>query len=79
MITVKAYRGHIRNWQALCTELHIDPSLSRETREQEILIKAYKTWGYDMAHHMHGMFSFALWDDAEQKLFCLRCSAAFHP
>ena len=72
MITVKAYRGHIRNWQALCTELHIDPSLSRETREQEILIKAYKTWGYDMAHHMHGMFSFALWDDAEQKLFCLR-------
>ena len=25
-----------------------------------------------MANHMHGMFAFALWDDTEQKLFCLR-------
>ena len=72
MITVKEYRGHIRNWEALCGELGIDKSLSREAREQEILIKAYKTWGYDMAKHMHGMFAFALWDEAEQKLFCLR-------
>lgn len=72
MIKVKAYRGHIRNWQALCAELSIDLSLSREAREEEILIKAYQTWGYDMAHHMHGMYSFALWDETEQKLFCLR-------
>lgn len=72
MINVKEYRGHIRNWEALCEELGIDKSLSREVREQEILIKAYEAWGYDMAHHMHGMFAFALWDEAEQKLFCLR-------
>ena len=72
MITVKAYRGHIRNWEALCGELGIDKKLSREAREQEILIKAYQKWGYDMAHHMHGMFAFALWDEGEQKLFCLR-------
>ena len=25
-----------------------------------------------MADHMHGMFAFALWDEEEQKLFCLR-------
>ena len=25
-----------------------------------------------MADHMHGMFAFALWDEAEEKLFCLR-------
>lgn len=72
MIKVKEYRGHIRNWEALCTELGIEKGLSREAREQEILIKAYEAWGYDMAHHMHGMFAFALWDEAEQKLFCLR-------
>jgi len=29
-------------------------------------------WGYDMADYMHGMFAFALWDEEEQKLFCLR-------
>ena len=72
MIKVKEYRGHIRNWEALCAELGIDHSLSREAREKAILVKAYETWGYDMAAHMHGMFAFALWDEAEEKLFCLR-------
>lgn len=72
MITVKEYRGHIRNWEALCNELSIDSSLARREREEAILVKAYETWGYDMAKHMHGMFAFALWDDATQKLFCLR-------
>ncbi len=72
MIKVKAYRGHIRNWEALCNELSIDLTLSRMEREEAILIKAYEAWGYDMASHMHGMFAFALWDEAEKKLFCLR-------
>lgn len=72
MIKIQEYSGHIRNWEALCKELGIDSSLSREEREAAILVKAYETWGYDMAHHMHGMFAFALWDEDEKKLFCLR-------
>lgn len=90
MITVKAYRGHIRNWEALCQELGIDGSLwnqddkdadfckqgnkdaARKAREEAILVKAYEKWGYDMADHLYGMFAFALWDDKEEKLFCLR-------
>lgn len=72
MIIVKEYRGHIRNWEALCKELEIDTSLSREAREQEILVKAYAAWGREMADHMYGMFAFALWDDEKEELFCLR-------
>lgn len=131
MIRVKEYRGHIRNWQALCHELEIyeafgygttenapvsdhaetnhmtenqtisdreqsgDMSenslkelglvaasvsesteektvMTRREREETILIKAYEKWGYGMAEHLHGMFAFALWDEEEQKLFCLR-------
>lgn len=100
MIQVKEYRGHIRNWKALCQELGIDNVMgcqeqenteaygimaasvcevdedaiaaARREREETILIKAYEKWGYDMADHMYGMFAFALWDDEEQKLFCLR-------
>lgn len=72
MIIVKTYRGHIRNWEELCERLGIDLTLSREEREHEILSKAYQTWGCEMADHMHGMFAFALWDEEEQKLFCLR-------
>ena len=63
MIKVKEYRGHIRNWEALCEELGIDKSLPREAREEAILVRAYETWGETMADHMHGMFAFALWDE----------------
>ena len=72
MIIVMEYRGHIRNWEALCKELSIDKNLSRQEREECILIKAYETWGHDMAMHLHGMFAFALYDETEDKLFCLR-------
>ncbi len=72
MIKVKEYRGHIRNWEALCSELQIDATLSRAAREEAILIKAYETWGCQMADHMHGMFAFALWDEEAERLFCLR-------
>lgn len=72
MIKVKEYRGHIRNWEALCRELGIDLSAGREEREAAILVRAYEKWGCRMADHMYGMFAFALWDEEEQKLFCLR-------
>ncbi|HDN2367163.1 TPA: asparagine synthetase B [Clostridioides difficile] len=72
MIKILEYNGHIRNWKVLCEELGIDSSLCRDERERAILVEAYKTWGYDMANHMHGMFAFALWDTVEKKLFCLR-------
>ena len=79
MITVKEYRGHIRNWEELCERLGIDLSLSREEREKEILIKAYQTWGYEMADHMYGMFAFALWDDEDKKLISLTKQIATNP
>lgn len=72
MISIQEYKGHIRNWKALCAELGIDTSLSREERERSIMIRAYETWGYDMANHIYGMFALALWDEEEKKLFCLR-------
>ncbi len=72
MIRIQEYRGHIRNWEELCERLEIPLTLSREEREEQILIRAYETWGHEMADHMHGMFAFALWDEEEKKLFCLR-------
>ena len=72
MITVQEYRGRIRNWRALCEELGIDASLTRDTMEKAILVKAYEAWGSDMGNHIYGMFAFALWDDEEKKLFCAR-------
>ena len=72
MIKVQEYRGHIRNWEALCEELCIDKSLSRREREERILVRAFETWQFDMAAPLYGMFAFALWDEEEKQLFCLR-------
>lgn len=72
MIKVQEYRGHIRNWEALCEELCIDKSLSRREREERILVRAFETWQFDMAAHLYGMFALALWDEEEKQLFCLR-------
>lgn len=74
MITVKEYKGHIRNFKALMKELHIDAALAadREKRELAILTKAYETWGADMGSHIYGMFAFALYDDEAERLFCMR-------
>ncbi|MEE8885057.1 MAG: asparagine synthase (glutamine-hydrolyzing) [Eubacteriales bacterium] len=73
MAQLKTYRGHIRNWEALASELSIDvSSLSREEREQQILLKAYEKWGHEMGNHLHGMFAFAIWDEKAAELFALR-------
>ncbi|MBR1527746.1 MAG: asparagine synthase (glutamine-hydrolyzing) [Oscillospiraceae bacterium] len=73
MIHIKTYRGHIRNWEALGKELGLAVgNMTREAREEAILIKAYETWGKNLADHLYGMFAFALWDDEKQELFCLR-------
>ena len=72
MIKIQEYRGHIRNWKALCEELGIGSMLSREAREEQIIVRAYEKWGCHMADHIYGMFAFALWDEQKEELFCLR-------
>lgn len=70
MVNIIEYRGHIRNWKKLCEELGIPDSLSREERENKIIIGAYEKWKHDMANYIYGMFAFALDDNG--KIFCMR-------
>jgi len=72
MIELKKYSGHIRNHKLLCEQLGVDCTLPREEKEKQIIIAAYKKWGGDMANHIYGMFSFALYDTDSDTLFCLR-------
>ena len=72
MVQLKEYRGHIRNWKNLCDELGISRELSRQEREESIIVKAYEKWGRSMADHIYGMFAFWLYDGNEDKIFALR-------
>lgn len=68
---LKFFSGHIRNHKALCAELAIDSSLSREERESEIILAAFKKWGGEMGAHIYGMFSFCIETD-DGSLFLMR-------
>lgn len=72
MLQLKNYSGHIRNWKELCEELEVEATLPRREREEAIILSAYKKWGGEMGLYIHGMFAFAIFDDAEECLFCLR-------
>jgi len=72
MLQLKEYKGHIRNWKELCSELDIDNNLSREEREENIILKAYEKWGTDIANHFYGMFAFAIYDNNKDEIFCIR-------
>ena len=76
MITVKKLiedifatgRNSVQSWRL------IQHCQRKEERNREILVKAYQKWGGEMADHIYGMFAFALWDEEEKKLFCLKRS-----
>ena len=70
MAKLTEYRGHIRNWDALCGELSVDKALAPKERERAIILKAYEKWGRDIADHLYGMFAFAIEDGG--KIFCVR-------
>ncbi len=72
MLHLKSYSGHIRNHKALCDELSIEKGLSREKREEEIIIKAYEKWGSEMGTKLYGMFSFALYNDEDDGFIFMR-------
>ena len=71
-IEIRYFSGYIRNYKKLCEELGIDPSLSREEREAEILKQAYAEWGIGMTEHLYGAFAFAIADSESGKTYVVR-------
>jgi len=40
--------------------------------DTEVILRAYREWGERSLERLRGMFSFALWDEEQQTLFCAR-------
>ena len=72
MLVLKCYEGHIRNHKELCSELGIDNNLSRNEREEKIILNGYEKWGSDICNKIYGMFAFALEDTDKNELFLAR-------
>src|SRR3954467_15072447 len=64
------YNGEIYNYIELRDE--IGRGEFRTTSDTEVALRAYGRWGSKGVDKLRGMFAFALWDEAEQRLFCAR-------
>lgn len=66
---VVCFNGEIYNYIELRKEIG---GIFRTNTDTEVILKAYEKWGTGCVTHFKGMFSFAIWDEKNQILFCAR-------
>jgi asparagine synthase (glutamine-hydrolysing) len=63
------YNGEVYNYPELRLELG---GPFRTSCDTEVVLRAHERWGAGSLDRLRGMFAYALWDEAEQELFCAR-------
>jgi len=66
------FNGEIYNYLELRQELVALGHRFRTNSDTEVLIEAYRAWQLDAVRRFRGMFGFALWDGAKQRLILAR-------
>jgi asparagine synthase (glutamine-hydrolysing) len=66
------FNGEIYNYVELRQELIRLGHSFQTNSDTEVIIEAYRAWKLEAIRRFRGMFSFALWDEAEQRLVLAR-------
>ena len=66
------YNGEIYNYLELKKELESEGATFVSTSDTEVILNAYKYWGTDCLDKFNGMWSFCIYDEEKQELFCSR-------
>lgn len=61
--TILYFSGYIRNFDDLSRELGVPLGLSREEREQQILLRGYDRWGAGITGRLYGAFAVVIRDE----------------
>ena len=69
---VITFNGEIYNYIELKQILLLDGYKFETTSDTEVLIYAYIKWGVKLLQKIKGMFSFAIYDKKNKKIFCAR-------
>lgn len=66
------YNGEIYNYLELKKELEAEGARFFSTSDTEVVLNAYRFWGVDCLDKFNGMWSFCIYDEEKQELFCSR-------
>lgn len=72
------WQGRIDNRKELCDKTGWSAPLKRST-DSQLVLAAYRKWGTACVHELLGDFSFAIWDNTAQRLFCARDHMGIKP
>ncbi|MGH9801065.1 MAG: asparagine synthase-related protein [Blastocatellia bacterium] len=65
--------ARIDDWATLFEKLKAKGcAVSKAVTDAELILHAYTVWGESCVEHLLGDFTFAIWDEPQQKLFCAR-------
>ncbi|RVX44554.1 asparagine synthase (glutamine-hydrolysing) [Nonomuraea polychroma] len=69
---VAVFNGEIYNFPELRRDLLDRGHLLKSEGDSECLVHLYEEYGDDLVHRLRGMFAFAIWDRARQRLLLAR-------
>ena len=69
--------GFLQNRCELFAEFK-SPSIS-SNRDTDLILLAYRKWGEDLAQHLRGVYSIAIWDKKSRTLFYVRDHCGIYP
>ncbi|MAG61431.1 asparagine synthase (glutamine-hydrolyzing) [Candidatus Pacearchaeota archaeon] len=69
---ILTFNGEIYNFQELRTQLEQLGHKLKSKSDTEVIIYAYKEWGYNCVDYFNGMWAFAIYDKKKNKIFLSR-------
>lgn len=66
------FNGEIYNYLENRKALQTKGYVFKTETDTEVIIHLYEEYGTECLRHLRGMFSFAIWDNNKQQLFCAR-------
>ena len=73
------YNGETYNFRNLRSELERGGIRFDTQTDTEVVLSGYEAWGRDVLRRLRGMFAFALWDPAENRLLLARDRLGIKP